>query len=52
MCQKVTCGKCGKPTWRGCGRHVDEVMRGIPTSQRCTGHERERGPIARFFGRN
>jgi hypothetical protein len=53
MCQKVTCRKCGKATWSGCGQHVDQVMRGIPQAQRCQGHAndpKEPGFFARLFG--
>lgn len=50
MCHQATCRKCGKATWRGCGRHVDQVMRGVPKSQRCAGHEGEPGLFARLFG--
>ncbi len=28
MCSKVTCRKCAKASWSGCGQHVDQVMRG------------------------
>ena len=38
MCRAVTCRKCGKATWSGCGSHVDQVMAGIPRDQRCDGH--------------
>ena len=41
MCSKVNCRKCGKPTWSGCGNHIDEALRGIPKAQRCQGHENE-----------
>jgi hypothetical protein len=41
MCSAVTCRKCGKTTWAGCGQHVDQVMRGVPRSQRCEGHVKE-----------
>lgn len=53
MCQAVTCRKCGKTTWSGCGQHVDQVMRGVPMSQRCQGHQDEKstGLFARLFGR-
>lgn len=53
MCRAVTCRKCGKTTWAGCGQHVDQVMRGVPQSQRCKGHENEVRPglFARIFGR-
>ena len=54
MCSKVTCRKCGKATWSGCGQHVNEVMRGIPKSQQCQGHANDpKGPgfFARLFGK-
>lgn len=51
MCQQATCKTCGKVTWRGCGQHVDQVMRGVPASRRCPGdHPKEPGPLARLFG--
>ena len=36
MCRAVTCRKCGKTTWAGCGNHVEQVMRNVPKSNRCT----------------
>ena len=38
MCHAVTCKTCGKPTWAGCGRHVESVKRRVPDSQWCDGH--------------
>jgi hypothetical protein len=38
MCSAATCRECGKASWRGCGRHVDQVLRGVPAHRRCTGH--------------
>ena len=35
MCHRTTCRKCGKPTWGGCGMHVEEALRGVPRDQRC-----------------
>ncbi len=35
MCQRVTCRTCGKATYQGCGRHVSQVLAGVPQSQRC-----------------
>lgn len=49
MCYQVTCPTCGKITWNGCGQHVDEVMSGVPTSQRCEGHATESGGAASMF---
>jgi hypothetical protein len=43
MCRAVTCRKCGKTTWAGCGMHVDQVLRGVPAAQRCAGHPKEPG---------
>lgn len=40
MCRAVTCRTCGKTTWAGCGRHVEQVMGPVPAAQRCEGHER------------
>ena len=53
MCYAVTCRKCGKTTWSGCGQHVDQVMRGVPVSQRCQGLQGENGTglFAKLFGR-
>lgn len=36
MCSKATCRECGKTTWSGCGRHVKQVMRGVPADKQCT----------------
>lgn len=55
MCSAVTCRSCGKVTWSGCGRHVEQVMAGIPADRRCPGHPRDDaksgGLLARLLGR-
>ncbi len=38
MCRRVSCSTCGKPTWAGCGDHVEEALAGVPTTDRCPGH--------------
>ena len=35
MCQKVICGNCGKYTWAGCGRHIEEALKDVPQNLRC-----------------
>lgn len=35
MCMKVMCEECGKPSWEGCGMHVEQVLGDIPQSERC-----------------
>ena len=34
MCTRIQCSRCGKPTWVGCGRHVEQAMAGIPPEKR------------------
>lgn len=46
MCQPVTCRICGKTTWSGCGQHVEQVMRHVPSAERCEGHaQQQRGGL-------
>jgi hypothetical protein len=35
MCRRVTCSKCGKPTFAGCGAHVEQVLGDVPAAARC-----------------
>lgn len=56
MCSKVICRQCGKPTWSGCGEHIEVALAGVPESNRCQGHESTGSPRAagifnRIFGR-
>ncbi|MBC9956405.1 hypothetical protein [Yimella sp. cx-51] len=51
MCRAVTCKKCGKTTWAGCGQHVDQVMRRVPKAEQCQGHEGEAEGRGGFFGK-
>lgn len=41
----MTCKKCGKPNWAGCGAHVEMVLADVPKAQRCKC--REGGPVPR-----
>ena len=59
MCRPANCKLCGKTTWAGCGQHVDQVMAGVPRTQRCSGHSDAEKAAAssgsafsRFFGRS
>jgi hypothetical protein len=55
MCQRATCRTCGKATFRGCGQHVEQVLAGVPKSQRCSCSPAQRktggGFLAKLFGR-
>ncbi len=35
MCQRITCRKCRKPTFAGCGRHIEAVLGDVPLAERC-----------------
>jgi len=62
MCRRVDCPKCGRPTFAGCGLHVEQVLGNVPPDQRCRCREEEkpkapagndgglRSRLRRFFG--
>jgi hypothetical protein len=35
MCRRVDCGKCGRPTFAGCGAHVEQVLGDVAPADRC-----------------
>lgn len=43
MCSRVTCRDCGKPSFVGCGRHVEQVLGDVPTEERCRCREERQG---------
>jgi len=32
---KAVCGDCGKTTWKGCGKHIDSVMKDVKEEDKC-----------------
>lgn len=42
MCARVNCPECKKPTFAGCGAHVEMVLADVPKDQRCKCHEKPR----------
>tara|TARA_B110000263_G_C15278450_1_gene497050 strand:+ start:474 stop:635 length:162 start_codon:yes stop_codon:yes gene_type:complete len=53
VCRKVTCRKCERATWTGCGLHVETVLKGIPKSQRCSCEKPDVGGFFSWlFGRS
>ena len=36
MCHQITCATCHKPTWEGCGEHIEYALKGVPPNERCT----------------
>ncbi|WP_167853928.1 hypothetical protein [Acidipropionibacterium timonense] len=39
MCHRITCPLCGRPSWEGCGRHVEDALAGVARADRCPGHD-------------
>jgi hypothetical protein len=35
MCRRIRCEQCQKPTYAGCGKHVEQVLRDIAQADRC-----------------
>lgn len=35
MCQRVVCSNCGKPSYSGCGRHIEAVLGDVAPENRC-----------------
>lgn len=35
MCRRVTCASCGRPTYSGCGAHIEQVLADVPPAERC-----------------
>lgn len=48
MCRRVECSKCGRPTFAGCGAHVEQVLGDVPPAARC--RCREEGASERAKG--
>ena len=57
MCRRVMCNQCGKPSWAGCGAHVESVLGDVPKNERCRCDEQpaakneRKGFIATMMGR-
>ena len=39
MCRVVECRRCHKPTWAGCGAHVERGLGHVPKPERCACRE-------------
>ena len=35
MCRRINCPTCGRPTFAGCGAHVEQVLADVPPPERC-----------------
>ena len=53
MCIAVKCRKCDRPTWKGCGAHVEQVLGHVPPAERCqcASTDKPKGKRFPFFSR-
>lgn len=54
MCRLVTCRTCHKPSWAGCGAHVEQVLGHVPRAERCVCRDNtvtRPGFLARLLGK-
>jgi len=48
MCSRSQCPTCNRPTYQGCGNHVEQVLGDVPPSERCQcAEERRQAKAAR-----
>ena len=55
MCHRTTCRKCGKPSWSGCGNHIEQALKGVAKKDRCQGHQndpKKPGFFSKLFSNN
>lgn len=51
MCRRITCNQCGKPTWAGCGQHIEQALAGVAPADRCACEQKSGGGLfSRIFG--
>lgn len=58
MCRRIECAECKKPSYAGCGMHVEQVLGDIPREERCACRDKpknkegaaEPSVLRRFFG--
>ena len=46
MCRRITCRACGRPSFAGCGAHVESVLGGVPPAERCQCNGKKKAPPA------
>jgi hypothetical protein len=54
MCSLVICSQCKKPTWSGCGEHIEQALDGVAIEDRCQGHHKdpvEAGFLKKIFSK-
>jgi hypothetical protein len=42
MCRRATCQTCSRPTYAGCGMHIESVLGDVPKPERCSCREKQK----------
>jgi len=57
MCRRIECTECKKPSFAGCGMHIEQVLGDVPRADRCTCRDKpkkegaaEQSVLRRLFG--
>jgi len=45
MCSRSNCARCGKPSYVGCGMHVEQVLHDVALADRCHCREQARSAL-------
>ena len=51
MCHRTNCRSCGRPTWSGCGNHIEQALAGVPKAERCSCEDSGSSSRGGFFSR-
>jgi hypothetical protein len=46
MCRLITCSSCNKPTFTGCGMHIEQVLGHVPKDKRCRCRDEKKADTA------
>lgn len=44
MCSQIICPSCRKPTWSGCGAHIEQALANVAWEARCKCRDPGRKP--------
>jgi ribosomal 50S subunit-associated protein YjgA (DUF615 family) len=50
MCRRTQCSECNKPSYAGCGAHIEQVLADVPREDRCRCREAKREAKQRAAG--
>ncbi len=51
MCRRTTCETCQKPSWTGCGAHVEQILGDVAVQDRCSCSEDDKVVAPNFLQR-